>query len=96
MAEKVKLNKVELTRLRRDVRTYQQFLPVLKLKQEQLQAEQLKIRRHDHGGGAHGPRSGFAPARWASPSTGPRSPRSLLGGVGEDGVVFVEAVEAVV
>jgi V/A-type H+-transporting ATPase subunit D len=45
MAEKVKLNKVELTRLRRDVRTYQQFLPVLKLKQEQLQAEQVKIRR---------------------------------------------------
>ncbi len=45
MAEKVKLNKVELTRLRRDVRTYQQFLPVLKLKQEQLQAEQLKIKR---------------------------------------------------
>ena len=45
MAEKVKLNKVELTRLRRDVKTYQQFLPVLKLKQEQLQAEQLKIRR---------------------------------------------------
>ncbi len=45
MAEKVKLNKVELTRLRRDVKTYQQFQPVLKLKQEQLQAEQLKIRR---------------------------------------------------
>jgi len=45
MAEKVKLNKVELTRFRRDVKTYQQFLPVLKLKQEQLQAEQLKIRR---------------------------------------------------
>jgi len=45
MAEKVKLNKVELTRLRREVRTYRQFLPVLKLKQEQLQAEQLKIRR---------------------------------------------------
>lgn len=45
MPEKVKLNKVELTRLRREVKTYQQFLPVLKLKQEQLQAEQLKIRR---------------------------------------------------
>ena len=45
MAEKIKLNKVELTRLRRDVKTYQQFLPVLKLKQEQLQAKQLKIRR---------------------------------------------------
>ena len=45
MAEKVKLNKVELTRLRRDVKSYEQFLPVLKLKQEQLQAEQLRIRR---------------------------------------------------
>lgn len=45
MAEKVKLNKVELTRLRREVKTYQQFLPVLKLKQEQLQSEQLKVRR---------------------------------------------------
>lgn len=45
MAEKIKLNKVELTRLRRDVKTYEQFLPVLELKQQQLQAEQLKIRR---------------------------------------------------
>ncbi len=45
MAEKVKLNKVELMRQRREVRTFQQFLPVLKLKQEQLQAEQLKIKR---------------------------------------------------
>ncbi len=40
-----KLNKVELTRLRRQVKTYNQYLPVLKLKQEQLQAEQLKARR---------------------------------------------------
>ena len=45
MARKYKLNKVELTRMRREMKTYQQFLPVLKLKQEQLQAEQLKIRR---------------------------------------------------
>ncbi|MEY3011646.1 MAG: hypothetical protein RIT45_381 [Pseudomonadota bacterium] len=45
MAAKYKLNKVELTRLRREQKTYQQFLPVLKLKQEQLQAEQLKIKR---------------------------------------------------
>jgi V/A-type H+/Na+-transporting ATPase subunit D len=45
MAAKYKLNKVDLTRLRREQKTYQQFLPVLKLKQEQLQAEQLKIRR---------------------------------------------------
>lgn len=45
MARKYKLNKVELTRTRRELKTYQQFLPVLKLKQEQLQAEQLKIRR---------------------------------------------------
>ncbi|MCO4762232.1 MAG: V-type ATP synthase subunit D [Myxococcales bacterium] len=45
MARKYKLNKVELTRMRRELKTYQQFLPVLKLKQEQLQAEQLKIRR---------------------------------------------------
>ena len=40
-----KLNKVELTRFRRQVKTYNQYLPVLKLKQEQLQAEQLKARR---------------------------------------------------
>ena len=40
-----KLNKVELTRFRRQVATYNQYLPVLKLKQEQLQAEQLKARR---------------------------------------------------
>jgi V/A-type H+/Na+-transporting ATPase subunit D len=44
MAE-YKLNKVELTRFRRQVKTYNQFLPVLKLKQEQLQSEQLKARR---------------------------------------------------
>lgn len=40
-----KLNKVELTRFRRQTKTYKQYLPVLKLKQEQLQAEQLKARR---------------------------------------------------
>ncbi|MBI2571951.1 MAG: V-type ATP synthase subunit D [Candidatus Schekmanbacteria bacterium] len=45
MARKFKLNKSELTRLRRDEKIYLQFLPVLKLKQEQLQIEQLKLRR---------------------------------------------------
>lgn len=42
---KFSLNKTELTRLRREERTYQQFLPVLQLKQEQLQTEQLKLKR---------------------------------------------------
>ncbi len=39
------LNKTELTRLSREEKTYQQFLPVLQLKQEQLQTEQLKLKR---------------------------------------------------
>lgn len=39
------LNKTELTRLRREEKTYKQFLPVLQLKQEQLQVEQLKLKR---------------------------------------------------
>src|SRR5690606_21205589 len=39
------LNKTELTRLRREEKTYRQFLPVLQLKQEQLQIEQLKLKR---------------------------------------------------
>lgn len=39
------LNKTELTRLRREEKTYKQFLPVLQLKQEQLQTEQLKLKR---------------------------------------------------
>ena len=45
MARRFALNKTELTRLRRDEKTYAQFLPVLQLKQEQLQTEQLKLRR---------------------------------------------------
>lgn len=45
MAKKYKLNKSELTRMKREVKIYNQFLPVLKLKQEQLQIEHLKIRR---------------------------------------------------
>src|SRR5690606_21427773 len=43
------LNKTELTRLRREEKTYKQFLPVLQLKQEQLQTEQLKLRRQLRG-----------------------------------------------
>lgn len=46
MAEKVKLNKSELTKLKREEKTYNQFLPVLKLKQEQLQIEQIKARKN--------------------------------------------------
>ncbi len=45
VARRFALNKTELTRLRRDEKTYTQFLPVLQLKQEQLQTEQLKLRR---------------------------------------------------
>ena len=45
MAKKYKLNKSELTRMKREVKIYNQFLPVLKLKQEQLQIELLKIKR---------------------------------------------------
>jgi V/A-type H+-transporting ATPase subunit D len=45
MARKFSLNKTELTRLRREEKTYKQFLPVLQLKQEQLQIEQLKLKR---------------------------------------------------
>ncbi len=42
---RLSLNKTELTRLRREEKTYKQFLPVLQLKQEQLQTEQLKLKR---------------------------------------------------
>lgn len=42
---KFALNKAELTRLRRQERTYLQFLPVLQLKQEQLQVEHLNLER---------------------------------------------------
>jgi V/A-type H+-transporting ATPase subunit D len=45
MSRKFSLNKTELTRLRREEKTYKQFLPVLQLKQEQLQIEQLKLKR---------------------------------------------------
>lgn len=45
MARAFKLNKSELTRLRREQKMYSQFLPVLKLKQEQLQVEALRIHR---------------------------------------------------
>jgi V/A-type H+/Na+-transporting ATPase subunit D len=45
MARKFSLNKTELTRLRREEKMYKQFLPVLQLKQEQLQIEQLKLKR---------------------------------------------------
>ena len=45
MARRFALNKTELTRLRREEKTYKQFLPVLQLKQEQLQIEQLKLTR---------------------------------------------------
>lgn len=45
MAKKYKLNKSELTLLRRQEKMYGQFLPVLKLKQEQLQMEQLRLKR---------------------------------------------------
>ncbi len=44
MVKKFKLNKSELTRLKREERMYFQFLPVLKLKQEQLQIERIKIK----------------------------------------------------
>jgi len=43
MARRFSLNKTELTRLRREEKTYKQFLPVLQLKQEQLQIESLKL-----------------------------------------------------
>ncbi|MDJ0837702.1 MAG: V-type ATP synthase subunit D [Acidobacteriota bacterium] len=43
--DKPKLNKSELTRLRRQIKMYNQFLPVLKLKKERLQAEHLRLKR---------------------------------------------------
>jgi len=48
-SRKFSLNKTELTRLRREEKTYKQFLPVLQLKQEQLQTEQLKLKRQPSG-----------------------------------------------
>jgi len=43
--DKPKLNKSELTRLRRQLKMFDQFLPVLKLKKERLQAEHLRLKR---------------------------------------------------
>ena len=43
MAKKYKLNKSELTRMKREVKIYNQFLPVLKLKQEQLSDSIINI-----------------------------------------------------
>ncbi len=45
MGKKYKLNKSELTRLKKEGKIYYKFLPVLKLKQEQLQIEQIKIKK---------------------------------------------------
>ncbi len=45
MAATYRLNKSELTRLRRETKMYGQFLPVLKLKKEQLQIEHLQLKR---------------------------------------------------
>lgn len=45
MGKNYKLNKSELTRLKNEEKIYTQFLPVLKLKQEQLQTEQIRINR---------------------------------------------------
>lgn len=45
MARDYKLNKSELTRLKREEKLYCQYLPVLKLKQEQLQLEDNRCRK---------------------------------------------------
>lgn len=45
MSYDYKLNKSELTRLKRQEKLYEHYLPVLKVKQEQLQIEQNRIRR---------------------------------------------------
>lgn len=45
MTKKYKLNKSELTRLKSEQKIYNQFLPVLKLKQEQLQIEKIRIKK---------------------------------------------------
>ena len=50
--EKPKLNKSELTRLRRQLKMYDQFLPVLKLKKERLQVEHLRLKRELEAGRA--------------------------------------------
>lgn len=43
--DKPKLNKSELTRFRRQLKTFNQYLPVLKLKKERLQSEHLRLKR---------------------------------------------------
>ena len=48
MSRDYKLNKSELTRLRRQEKLYEQYLPVLKLKQEQLQIEHNRISNSIH------------------------------------------------
>lgn len=45
MSREYKLNKSELTRLKQQEKLYLQYLPVLKLKQEQLQIEQNRIKK---------------------------------------------------
>lgn len=45
MGKTYKLNKSELTRLKQEEKIYLQFLPVLKLKQEQLQIEQIRTKK---------------------------------------------------
>jgi V/A-type H+/Na+-transporting ATPase subunit D len=46
MSRDYKLNKSELTRLKRQEKLYSQYLPVLKLKQEQLQIELNRIKKN--------------------------------------------------
>ena len=46
MSRDYKLNKSELTRLKRQERLYAQYLPVLKLKQEQLQIEYNRVKKN--------------------------------------------------
>jgi V/A-type H+-transporting ATPase subunit D len=46
MGKTYKLNKSELTRLKQEEKIYEQFLPVLKLKQEQLQIEHIRIKKN--------------------------------------------------
>jgi V/A-type H+/Na+-transporting ATPase subunit D len=46
MSREYKLNKSELTRLKRQEKLYMHYLPVLKLKLEQLQIEQNRIRKN--------------------------------------------------
>lgn len=45
MSRDYKLNKSELTRLKREEKLFAQYLPVLKLKQEQLQIEHNRIKK---------------------------------------------------